>query len=255
MPASAAPHASRIVVLISAMVMGCRGDHAPPAPAPRTFSAAEIQAALHRAPTVAPGAPCKFERWRQVPGAVVALCASTTAAATTIIGPHVILAVPKHERLEPAASGQLVLAKTNCDLVPGDMKESHEVPSFDLDLVPYTVARERFAIGVRFTCHNEFKVGEGHETRLYLLEQSGAELRQIFDEPVTWSRIDRGNGRQSTTHGGVVKEPAIHAGHFDLALETTTFESDYPAGPLEPERTATQRFVFDGTRYVAAPAQ
>jgi hypothetical protein len=255
MSARAVPNASRIAVLALTMATSCRGDHAPAAPQPHTFNDAEIQAALHRAAGVATAAPCKFEHWRQMPGAVVALCASTTAAATTIIGPHVVLAVPDHDQLEPVASGQLVITETKCDLIPGDMKPSHEVPTFDLDLAPYVVAHGRSAIGVRFTCHNEFKVGEGHETRLYLLEQSGAELRQIFDQPVTWSRTDRGNRRQSVTHGGVVKQPSIHAGHFDLALETTTFENDYPVGTLEPERTATQRFIFDGSRYVAAPAQ
>jgi hypothetical protein len=237
------------------MAMGCRGDHAASAPPPRTFSDAEIQAALHRAPGVAAAAPCRFERWRRVPGAVAALCASVTEAATTIIGPHVVLAVPNHDQLQPVASGQLVIAETNCDPARGDLRRSHEVPSFDLDLAPYAVAHDRFAIGVRFTCRIEFKVGEGRETRLYLLEQDGSALRQIFDRPVTWSRIDRSNHRQSATHGGVVKQSTMHAGHYDLALETTTFESDYPAGSLEPETTATQRFVFDGSRYVAAAAQ
>src|SRR6185295_16215945 len=127
MSASAVPNASCIAMLALTIATSCRGEHGPAAPPQRTFSDNEIQAALHRAPGVVAAAPCKFEHWKQVPGAVVALCASMTAAATTIVGPHVVLAVPEHDQLQPVASGQLVLAETDCDLVPGDMKPSHEV--------------------------------------------------------------------------------------------------------------------------------
>jgi hypothetical protein len=110
---------------------------------------------------------------------------------------------------------------------------------------------------VRFSCSNRTAGGEGTETRLFLLERSGTTLRQIFDQRIGGTRIDRANQRQSVTHGAVVKQAITHAGHYDLALETTTFETEYPAGSVESfdqERDATQRFVFDGDRYVAARA-
>jgi hypothetical protein len=243
-----------LALLASAAASACSRAHAPP----RQFSDAEVQAALHRAPDIDRNAPCKFRRIGHARNTIIALCAPMTGTSTTIAGPDVVLAQARGKRLEVQASAQLVLSETHCNLRPGDFPPRGDPPSFELVSVAFEVARASHAIGVRFSCSNRAGGAEGTETRLYLLERSGTTLRQIFDQRTGGTRIDRANQRQSVTHGAVVKQATMHAGHYDLALETTTFETEYPAGSAESfdqQRDATQWFVFDGDRYVAARAK
>lgn len=270
--------AGAAAVVLLAIASAC-GDHKSPAPAdkpapPASSNAApdtpaparapatalsgdplafgqDVQEALHRAPGVARAASCKVKPWH-APDTLVGLCSAPAANDAKLIGPHVVL-IELKPKPTPVASAQLVLGETNCETLSGKPLSADESPAFELDLAAYTLAPGNDAIGVRFSCHNEFPSGEGSETRLYLFERQGDKLRQIFDQRIAWTNEDRVAGSETSGRSVVIMQKETHDGRADLVLRTTTSEDDLGSEPRLPKDKAphakSQRFAFGADRY------
>jgi hypothetical protein len=224
---------------------------APPRPAKYLghFTEAEVRAAAGE--SGADKREWRIAEWRRRPGSIVALSfrAKGGGAAGKDGDPQVAILHPEGGRLVRSATGSIVVGDNGCPHGGELDRGADRGPEADLDLGGYRLSGQDFAVGVRLTCHTTFPAGELTEARLYLLEQQGSTMRQIFEAPIAWTNHDRVAGQDSIAHGTVEIQPPSHGGHPDLLLRTNIRTEPFDGGSAK-KRVELKRFLWDGTRYV-----
>jgi hypothetical protein len=115
------------------------------------------------------------------------------------------------------------------------------------------------AIVVRLHCHEAFPAGESEESHLYLFRLSGSSLEPVFDITTELRAIERGPGDDIEERSTLSVATSSDGGIFDLLLRRMTvirplFPDDAPAR-RPTTRVETERFSWDGQRYVLLPAR
>jgi hypothetical protein len=249
------------------------------------ISEADVRSALGR--RVSPGLRFRFAVWPGQPEQWVVLSfqAVPFGANNQSLDPRVTLLERRGGALVSVAEARIERQKAKCSNHfdgPEADADDDRAPNFELEPSPYEIAREGRAIGVRYSCSENWPAADTDEEFLYLLESTGKRLRQVLEAQIGFRHYDRPMFTDTSGIGTLSALPeAGKAGYFDLVLRmSTTIEnqnperrSETPAAPAAPaaraatdattdetEATeksvheATQRFTWDGARYRALAA-